>query len=347
MAKESVLTNAEKDAIVIEKLIFHIILKDIVNPVFLNKVVISEEQQRFFKARLGDSAQGRQYVFVDGSALRPNVQAIIEGDDNAFVQLSKEIASQFKLTHTNNTSDGVFIVSVASIGERKLLFLVKLDHKKIYQYKVQDNQALLEEVKNTFSEDKSAIQKVALIDISDRVSWDVLVMDRGARGNDTFITNYFRNFLGVNPRETDSDLTRKTMQAAREWATNNKNIINPEQEVSFYKNRARDYLLNHDVFNTGEFIEAVVQDPDTNRRNSLKESLLSFMQEKGLAGQVFSPKSNAITKAISKNIRKTAEGVRIEWEGSAATHGIKIPNERNANGQYEIIIRTSSIEDIQ
>ena len=48
MAKESVLTNAEKDTIVIEKLIFHIILKDNVNPVFLNKVVISEEQQRFF-----------------------------------------------------------------------------------------------------------------------------------------------------------------------------------------------------------------------------------------------------------------------------------------------------------
>ena len=347
MAKESVLTNAEKDTIVIEKLIFHIILKDNVNPVFLNKVVISEEQQRFFKARLGDSAQGRQYIFVDGSTLRPKVQDIIEGDDDVFVQLSKEIASQFKLTHTNNTSDGVFIVSVASIGERKLLFLVKLHHKKIYQYKVQANQALLEEVKNTFSEDKSAIQKVALIDISDRVLWDVLVMDRGARGGDTYITNYFRSFLGVNPRETDSDLTRKTMQAAREWATNNKNIIDPEQEVSFYKNRARGYLLNHDVFNTEEFVEAVVQDPDTNRRNSLKESLLSFMQEKGLAGQVFSPKSNAITKAISKNIRKTAEGVRIEWEGSAATHGIKIPNERNANGQYEIIIRTSSIEDIQ
>ena len=35
MARESVLTTAEKDAIKIEKLIFHIILKDQIAPIFL------------------------------------------------------------------------------------------------------------------------------------------------------------------------------------------------------------------------------------------------------------------------------------------------------------------------
>lgn len=155
--------------------------------------------------------------------------------------MSKEIAQLFKLAHTNNTSDGVFIVSVASIGERKLLFLVKLDHKTIYQYKLQGTQALLEEVKNTFSEDKSAIQKVTLIDTSDKAAWDVLTTDRAARGTDNYITNYFRNFLGVNPRETDSDLTKKALSAARKWAMLNKGNIDPKQEISLYKNRAKGY----------------------------------------------------------------------------------------------------------
>lgn len=63
MAKESVLTTADKDAIKIEKLIFHIILKDQVAPIFLDKVIITENQQKFFKARLSDAAQGRQHVF--------------------------------------------------------------------------------------------------------------------------------------------------------------------------------------------------------------------------------------------------------------------------------------------
>lgn len=52
MARESVLTAADKDAIKIEKLIFHIILKDQVAPIFLDKVIITENQQKFFKARL-------------------------------------------------------------------------------------------------------------------------------------------------------------------------------------------------------------------------------------------------------------------------------------------------------
>lgn len=347
MPRESVLTTAEKESIVIEKLIFHIIIKDSVSPIFLDKVIITEEQQKFFKARLGDSAQGRQHVFLATSMLKPKVEEILEANDEDFVRLSKEIASMFKQTHTNSTSDGVFIISVASIGNRKLLFLVKLDHKTIYQYKLQGTQALLQEVKNTFSEDKSAIQKVALIDISSRVLWDVLTMDRGARGVNNYITNYFQSFLGVNPRETDSDLTKKVMNAARQWATSNKQQIDPKQEVSFYKSRAKGYLMNHDTFDTEAFVEAVVQDQDANRRETLKDSFRLFLQEKGLAGQTFTPKKEALGATNSKNIRRTAEGVKIEWEGNPADRGIYIPNTKDANGCYEIKIRTSNIEEIQ
>ena len=75
MARESVLTTAEKDAIKIEKLIFHIILKDQIAPIFLDKVIITESQQKFFKARLSDAAQGRQpdFVIVSPKNLRQRV----------------------------------------------------------------------------------------------------------------------------------------------------------------------------------------------------------------------------------------------------------------------------------
>ena len=104
------------------------------------------------------------------------------------MRISKDITSRFKTAHNQTTNNGVFIVSVAAIRDRKLLFLIKLDHKKVYEYKVKDNKALLEEVKNTFSEDKTAIQKVALIDVSPNVVWDVLVYDRSCPSK---ITNFF------------------------------------------------------------------------------------------------------------------------------------------------------------
>lgn len=52
MPKESVLSIADKEAIKIEKLIFHIILTNNIKPVFLEEVKITNEQQKFFRDRL-------------------------------------------------------------------------------------------------------------------------------------------------------------------------------------------------------------------------------------------------------------------------------------------------------
>lgn len=346
MSRESVLSLADKEAIQIERLIFHIILTNNSSPSYLDAVEITEDQKRFFKERLADAAQGRQYKFVDSSPTKEIARKIIDCSDKDFIELSKQLAASFKNTHKHNTNDGVFIISTASIRDRKLLFLVKLDHKKIYQYSISENKALLKEIQNTFSEDKTAIQKVALIDINERVSWDVLVYDRGARPEKGNITDYFRSFLGVIPRETETDLTKKAISVVREWATKNKSNLDEKQEVSYYKNRCKNYLLNHDQFDTNQFIEAVIQDEDSTRRETLKESLRAQMVESGLVDQEFVIKKNAIDKTISKNIRKTAEGVTIEWIGDMVDKNIIIPNTPDNNGKYVITITTSSITEV-
>lgn len=349
MPRESVLTTAEKEAIKIEKFIFHIIFKDDMNPHYLQQVQISDEQKVFFKNRLAEAAQGRQYIFTEDSKLKSLVRQILDANDDDFLRLSKEITYDFKLTHTNSTTDGVFIICVATTCKRKLLFLVKLEHKRIYQYKVDkaNSTAILDEVKNTFTEDKSAIQKVALIDIDDDVVWDVLVNDRSARSEKSYITDYFRKFLSVLPRETDTDLTKKAIALVNRWASNNKGDLDPEQEVSSYKTRSKDYLMNHDRFDTDEYIEAVIQDPISNRRKKLKKSLRDLMEDSGLAGQRFEIKKAALSKAVSKNVRLTAEGVRLEWEGDASDRNISIPNTPNENGDYLITIQTSRIREVQ
>lgn len=343
MAKESVLTIADKEAIRIEKLIFHIILTDSLNPIFLEKIEITPEQQKFFRDRLADASQGRQYIFSpDNHPIKDLASEILVASDDDFVRISKDITSRFKTAHNQSTNNGVFIVSVASIRDRKLLFLIKLDHKKVYEYKVKDNKALLEEVKNTFSEDKTAIQKVALIDVSPNVVWDVLVFDRSCPSK---ITKFFGNFLSVLPRETEKDLTTKTLTSARKWASENRN----EQigEPAIYKIRARNYLMGADEFNSDKFIEAVVQDNDIEKQSRLRNSFRSYLMELGLYGQIFSPKKDSLNKRESKNIRQTAEGVKIEWEGTPEEKNIKFSTNKDQKGQYTITIKTSDIKDIQ
>lgn len=343
MAKESVLTIADKEAIRIEKLIFHIILTDNVNPIFLEKIEITPEQQKFFRDRLADASQGRQYIFSpDNHPIKDLASEILGASDDDFVRISKDITSRFKTAHNQTTNNGVFIVSVAAIRDRKLLFLIKLDHKKVYEYKVKDNKALLEEVKNTFSEDKTAIQKVALIDVSPNVVWDVLVYDRSCPSK---ITKFFGNFLSVLPRETERDLTTKTLSSARKWASENRN--EGIEEPSVYKTRARNYLMSVDEFDSDKFIEAVVQDPDIEKQTKLRSAFKSFLMENGLYGQIFTPKKDALNKRETKNIRQTAEGVKIEWEGTPEERNINITDKKDQRGIYTISIRTSDIKAIQ
>lgn len=343
MPKESVLSIADKEAIKIEKLIFHIILTDDVNPIFLEKVEITDEQQKFFRDRLADASQGRQYIFTeDNPPIKTLAEEIINASDEDFLKISKDITSRFKSTHTSNMNNGVFIISIASIHTRKLLFLIKLDHKKVYEYKLKGSKALLEEVKNTFSEDKTAIQKVALIDTNTSIVWDVLVFDRSCPSG---ITKFFGNFLSVIPRETETDLTKKAQSCARRWASFHKQEgIN---EPSVYKNRARNYLSYIDAFDSEHYIEAVIQDCDKEKQKCLRNSFRDFMIEEGLYGQNFIPKKDVLTKKENKNIRQTAEGVKIEWEGSLEDNNISISDAKDQLGQYKIVIKTSDIKDIQ
>ena len=115
MSKESVLSIADKEAIKIEKLIFHIILTNDINPVFLEEVKITNEQQKFFRDRLADASQGRQFIFTeDNPPIKVLAEEIVNASDENFLRISKDITSRFRTTHTSNMNDGVFIISIAS-----------------------------------------------------------------------------------------------------------------------------------------------------------------------------------------------------------------------------------------
>lgn len=105
--------------------------------------------------------------------------------------------------------------------------------------------------------------------------------------------------------------------------------------------------MSVDEFDSDKFIEAVVQDKDTEKQSKMRDSLKNYLMELGLYGQIFSPKKDALNKKESRNIRQTAEGVKIEWEGTPEEKNINFSNKKDQRGQYTITIKTSDIKEIQ
>jgi hypothetical protein len=346
MSKESVLYQNEKDSFEIKKFIFHIIIEGQLQPVYLDEVILETEQVIFFKQRLVDVSEGVQHIFEarDKSEFVTDCSSLISDPDKNFIQISKKLAYSFKTHHNKQTANGVFITALVTVeGKRDLIFLLKIDHRKVYQYHLKDSKALLTELTRTFVEDRKAIQKSALIDVSDYYSWDVLAKERNPPAKKA-LRDYFAAFLTVIEKDTPSTLTPKAVRAVREWAISHISELDDQQDVSSYKSRAIGYLMGTSVFKTDDFIDAVILDEDEDRAGRLKTSLKAHFDEIGLTGQSFVPNKTSLTPAARKHIRETAEGVKIEWEGDPLESNIILPAERNNNdGMFHILIKTNNI----
>jgi len=343
MKRESVLSDLEKESIIIEKLIFHIIIEDELKPVYLDEVFLDDSQKEFFKKRLYDASQGSQFLFIDKttSVVYKECQSIIGNIDKNFLQASKNITALFKAQHKKNMADGVFVVALVSISlKRKMIFLIKLDHKLVYRYKLDGKKATLEKIKNTFIEDKTAIQKISLIDMSDHYSWDLLASERNSDG----IRDYFKKFLQVVEKDDAYVLTDRARVIARQWASNNKDLKCSNENPSDYKIRAVNYLSSHSLFDSNDYIDYVIFDEDLERREIAKSSFKEYMEIKGLYGQSFKPSQKAISAAKRRNTGKTAEGLTLIWDGNSDDVNMFIPNEPDPNDNlFHIEIKTSNI----
>jgi nucleoid-associated protein YejK len=347
MPKESVLTSKEKESFKIKKFIFHIIVQSSLNPRFLDEVELSEDQAEFFKERFSDASYGTQFEFNDKrtSDVFKNCTFILDNPEAKFLEISKILTASFQSHHKKTMNDGVLITALVSVLDKiDLVFLIKLDNRKVYGYQVKDQKAIMKEIKDTFVEDKKAIQKIAIVDVSENYVWDVLAFDRYPSPGKA-IRDYFADFLAVHERETPYLLTQKTVSAINKWAVASKLLLDPNQEISAYKKRCIEYLRNTVKAKSKELIQTVVFDEDANRAKELRKSLQLYMEEKGLFGQEFQPNQKALDKSTLKNIRRTAEGIKIEWEGDARDVNIDIPNTPDPNdGLYHISIKTGRID---
>jgi hypothetical protein len=80
----------------------------------------------------------------------------------------------------------------------------------------------------------------------------------------------------------------------------------PENEDALgYSGRAFNYLVDHDTFDTDEFINAVVRDDDSDRKAALQNRLREELANAGISGQRFRPQPGSIRTKDKKQVYKT------------------------------------------
>ena len=186
------LTEAEIERLRITNFIFHVVHHGRADPILLDAAPLGPFED-FFLARISETLEGNRFVFEDGSATRVSL-ARAAGDPGSFVHVSQELALRLH-TSDDRIKRGVLIVMMLSSGNRRFFSLIKYDHEKVIAFDVQDATAVLHDVVNSFTESPNALQKSALIELTDG-GGDLAIIDRNRRIG---ISAFFERFLEVRP----------------------------------------------------------------------------------------------------------------------------------------------------
>ncbi|MFQ3191529.1 MAG: hypothetical protein ACI936_002670 [Paraglaciecola sp.] len=324
--RESVLNQEVRESMVIHKFIYHIIEKDNDEVEHLDQVDLTILQKEFFKNMIVEAARGTRYTFTDktNNILVDHCEDILENTTQNFVQTSKLIVDEFKLMHQGSVSDGVVIVSHVSMivnGFQKFFIaILKVDYTKVLAQKrnpEQPSHVHFTEIADSLAEDKKAIQKRALIDISNTFEWDVLAVERSKTNSDrdteSAITNYFKSFLRVRLQKVDSSYTRIVPTSVFGWAKSN------NDEDAFDK-RSKTYNLIK--ANDGQNIsmddvrDVVCDTPEQ------EHSFNAYMDEKELNGVQFTARANSLIDKDNITRMKNENGVEIKFKGTMVNAGI-------------------------
>ncbi|WP_421268590.1 nucleoid-associated protein [Aeromonas veronii] len=352
---ESTVSDKQKEGFIISDFIFHII--DIEGHVendgvvYLDEITLNDRQKKFFLDRIKDATSGTQYIY--SSEIVRLKRRIDDFEDQekevSFNEFSRLVTKDFAKEHSGNMSSGIFVVCKVSYpltedGEQcKFIFLVKMDKQASFKYSFIERDgrriATIEENLNSLGEKKDTIQKSALIDISNQYKWNMLAYDRTKKPD---LSDYFREFLGVIPRQTNTSLTRITHKTVKDWAKTLPDECFPEgEDANTFSGRSLNYLCDIVVFDTDAFINTIVRDEDQKRREAVSYSLKLALTAAGVAGQTFTPQPKAIARKDRRQVYLTEEGVTISYEGSPDAANIVV--KRSDDGSATITIHTNGL----
>ncbi|AWK83526.1 hypothetical protein [Photobacterium damselae] len=349
-----VITDVMRKSIEIKHFIYHILLKESDNVDYLMEVSLTDNQKDFFRDMIAEASRGTKYDFIDRelSEVALSCEKILSDDGEAnFVKCSEKLAHIFKAKHDKRMASGIVVVTSFSMqvntNRRSFIALLKLDYKAVLQQvrdEVNPKKVSFQEITDSLLEDKSAIQKRAVIDVGNTFEWDVIAIERGKtsakQDTDCAIGDHFREFLNVRLKSSNSAIMRNVIAQTKKWADNQEDLIGSDIKV-----KVINYLeANNDLsVNIDEIRDLICIGCDEAHTEHLKRSFNEHMDQVELNGIEFISRANSIPKKEREFKLKTNKNVCITWTGEMDKAGI-IKDE--SGDQVKIIITASKINEI-
>lgn len=326
--------------IVLDRMIFHIVGRHLNEPDILTEVDDIEPHRSFFTERLEATMRGAKYVFRTGSSFRDLIAEAVSNKDK-FVEVSETLARRFQEYYVDDKrlSPGVIMLFSFEHAGKNLCALVKFDDKSVVSYKTKEDgdkkRPVLENIKNTFVQEKSAMHKSAVVYIQDEGGTLICVDRSGKRGD---LTDKFRQYIDARRELSDAELTKRLYEAVLETGKKCAEHIPPESAGEL-KKRARDALATgsgYDPENPNEFLLSVFgQLPDD---SPLFSQFKNSLKSRNILDEPIEFDESDLPPA-SKKIRETFHGVRVIYSDEDVGREISFPD--HGDGKKRILIETT------
>jgi len=358
MKRVSALSQEQVSDLEVENFVYHIIKSAEKKPIYLTEVRLANSRQEdFFKRIISKTGFGTQYSFVDTerSVLATETKRAFSNPQKDFLSVSKNLALSFLSHHTGgNTSDGVFIVSLVTVpvdgGRYPLLAMLKLDYSPVMRQKLLRGgdvaRVELEEVLEALSEQESSVQKKAIIDLGEKFDWDALAVERHKTGqkldSEDATSEYFRRFLGVALKETNSTYSKQIVKHCHRWAKQYEGDLD-DVTPSEVRHKAVSLLDAYEgsTLNYAEIKSRICTHSDPAQARIMGDSFDVYMNAESLQGISFSPKPRSIDTTDRKGEWQLDGGITVTWTGERNPNVLK--KEKQPDGSYLVTIKAVNL----
>lgn len=315
----SFLTDQDIQNLSINKMIFHVVGKNLEVPTLL-KEISPLQHVDFFLERIKSSLKGNIFSFIENSNTERILRIIKEEADQnpeTFTEQSKLLASDFQSHHTSgNTSMGCFFLVELMTSDLKLFAIIKYDNEDVVRYVLdetilEDQMPTLERFTESFVKKAEAMQKIAIIKLSEEdTGGSVIVKDRSKPTN---ISGYFKSFLQVKRINSERDLCEKLIGVLKEVFKKHKELL-PSSIQKSGVNKIYEVLgrANYD-YNAEDPSPLLVSIFGPLEDDSpIRRTFRTYTKNCGIDGESFTIVADTIEKPARRTIQ-TAENVVINY----------------------------------
>lgn len=320
------------DEIEIIDFIFHVVHHGEEVPYLMDNTPLGRFEG-FFKQRVAEVLAGNIFDFIESSDFLKKMQDI-DNDSNQFVEISKQLASDFHSRGDERVKPGVMILIKSKIQDSEKYIVLKYNHDRAITYSSNGTEAMLEAIDNTLSRDKKAIQKSAVIDLNSTTP-HARIIDHINRKD---ITKFFSSFLGVRRRYDRSELTIKLKKVLLKTIKKHKDSLSNEIASSISA-RFFELAKSSEVFDMQNFLGQILG--EENISEAMQADFEKYLESEDILGEAFEldPENSKLREVKLQ----TAEGVSVKYDANTAGDTVQI--DKTDSGLSRIVITTSSIHE--